>query len=99
MAAVQAGVGREEAHEAIKEHAVAVALGMREQGTSENDLLHRLATDPRLPLDSGALEALIEKPIAFVGAAPAQVASFVAEVEALSQKYPSAAAYQPDSIL
>ena len=31
MAAVRAGVGREEAHEAIKEHAVAVALAMRER--------------------------------------------------------------------
>ena len=32
MAAVRAGVGREQAHEAIKEHAVAVALAQREQG-------------------------------------------------------------------
>ena len=32
MAAVRAGVGREAAHEAIKEHAVAVALAMRETG-------------------------------------------------------------------
>ncbi len=32
MAAVRAGVGRETAHEAIKEHAVAVALEMREKG-------------------------------------------------------------------
>ena len=38
VAAVRNGVGREEAHEAIKEHAVAVALGMREGG-AENDLL------------------------------------------------------------
>ena len=32
MAAVRAGVGREAAHEVIKEHAVAVALAMREKG-------------------------------------------------------------------
>ena len=31
MAAVRKGVGRETAHEAIKEHAVAVALAMRER--------------------------------------------------------------------
>src|SRR5205823_7088374 len=36
MAAVRNGVGREEAHEAIKDHAVAVALGMR-QGAAVND--------------------------------------------------------------
>ena len=50
IAAVRAGVGRETAHEVIKEHAVAVALAMREQG-AEPDLLDRLAADPRLPLD------------------------------------------------
>ena len=33
IAAVKNGVGRETAHEAIKEHAVAVALEMREKGT------------------------------------------------------------------
>ena len=45
IAAVRAGVGRETAHEAIKENAVAVALAMREQG-ADNDLLDRLAADP-----------------------------------------------------
>ena len=34
MAAVRNGVGREQAHEAIKEHAVAVALAMRETASS-----------------------------------------------------------------
>ena len=37
MAAVRNGVGREDAHEAIKEHAVGVALEMR-QGQADNDL-------------------------------------------------------------
>ena len=32
MAAIRAGVGRETAHQAIKEHSVAVALAMRENG-------------------------------------------------------------------
>ena len=32
IAAVRAGMGREAAHEVIKEHAVAVALAMREKG-------------------------------------------------------------------
>ena len=54
MAAVRAGVGRETAHEAIKEHAVAVALAMREQGWTRNDLLDRLAADDRIPPDRRA---------------------------------------------
>ncbi len=71
MAAVKAGVGRETAHEAIKEHAVAVALDMRERGRVDNDLLARLAADPRLPLDRAALDAIVAEPVSFVGAAPA----------------------------
>src|SRR4029453_6975053 len=47
IAAVRAGMGREAAHEVIKEHAVAVALAMREKGL-EPDLLDRLAADKRL---------------------------------------------------
>ena len=58
IAAVRAGVGRETAHEVIKEHAVAVALAMREKGL-EPDLLDRLAADPRLPLDRAALDAAL----------------------------------------
>ena len=54
MAAVRAGVGRETAHEAIKEHAVGVALAMRESGQTDNDLVDRLAADERLPLDRDA---------------------------------------------
>lgn len=99
MAAVQAGVGRETAHEAIKEHAVAVALRMREQGNAENDLLQRLAKDERLPLDLSALQALIAEPISFVGAAESQVASFVNSVEMLSKRHPGAAAYRPGDLL
>ena len=74
MAAVRAGVGRELAHEVIKEHAVAVALAMREKGIDGNDLLERLAADERLGLDEAALRAVVSDPLDFVGAAPAQVA-------------------------
>ena len=42
MASVRAGVGRETAHEVIKENAVAMALDMREHGAEQN-LVERLA--------------------------------------------------------
>jgi adenylosuccinate lyase len=99
MAAVRAGVGREAAHEAIKEHAVAVALAMREQGREGNDLLARLGADPRLGLSKADLEAVVAEPIAFVGRAEAQVAEVVARVEALVAADPEAAAYRPGAIL
>ncbi|MGV3758515.1 MAG: adenylosuccinate lyase [Actinomycetota bacterium] len=99
MGAVRVGVGREVAHEAIKEHAVAVALAMREEGTADNDLLDRLAADERLPLDRAALDALVGEPLSFVGTAVAQVQAFVDQVAAVVARHPDAAAYHPEPIL
>jgi len=99
MGAVRAGVGREVAHEVIKEHAVAVALAMREQGAADNDLLDRLAADDRLPLDRDALDALVGEPLTFVGTAPEQVQAFVEQVQAVVARHPDAAAYRPEPIL
>ncbi|MET0195622.1 adenylosuccinate lyase [Rhodococcus sp. RS1C4] len=98
MASVRAGVGRETAHEAIKEHAVAVALAMREQG-QEPDLLDRLAADDRIPLDRDALDAALADKSAFIGSAEAQVAAVVSDVETLVSQFPSAAKYSPSPIL
>jgi adenylosuccinate lyase len=99
MAAVRAGVGRETAHEVIKEHAVGVALAMREKGQSENDLIARLSGDERLGLPSGLLDGLLADPIAFTGAATAQVRTVVAHVQAIVDAHPAAAAYTPGAIL
>jgi adenylosuccinate lyase len=99
MAAVRRGVGRETAHEAIKEHAVAVALEMREQGRADNDLLDRLSADPRLGLSRADLDALVSTPMAFTGAAGAQVAAVVAAVDEVAARHPAAASYSPGDIL
>ena len=98
MAAVRAGVGRETAHEIIKEHAVAAALAMRTEGTG-NDLLDRLAADPRFPLGRSELDALLADRISFTGAASAQVAEVVGRIERITARYPEAAAYVPGAIL
>jgi adenylosuccinate lyase len=98
IAAVRAGVGRETAHEVIREHAVAVALEMREKGgTDGNDLLARLAADSRLGLSIASLDAVLAEPLSFTGAARAQVARVVAAVDA--RMTPDAAAYHPEPIL
>ena len=99
MAAVRRGVGRESAHEAIKEHAVTVALQMREQGTDRNDLFDRLAGDARLGLSRADLDALVAEPLAFTGAAVDQVDEVVRRVQAVAARYPEAAAYVPPAIL
>ena len=99
VAAVRAGVGREQAHEAIKEHAVAVALAMREKGADGNDLFDRLAADPRLGLSRADLDALVADPSSFTGAAgPRSRRSWLA-VEAVVARHPAAAAYTPAPIL
>jgi adenylosuccinate lyase len=98
VAAVRAGMGREAAHELIKEHAVAVALAMRERG-AEPDLADRLAADSRLPLDRAAIDAALADKQAFTGAAVDQVDAVAADVDALVARYPDAANYTPGSIL
>lgn len=97
MAAVRAGVGRETAHEAIKEHAVAVALAMREGGS--NDLLDRLGADPRLGLTRAQVAELMTEPVQFSGDARGQVARVVSKVEQVAAEYPEAATYSPGVIL
>ncbi|MGH3911706.1 MAG: adenylosuccinate lyase, partial [Pseudonocardiaceae bacterium] len=88
----------ETAHEVIREHAVAVALAMREKG-ADNDLLDRLADDGRLPLDRAGLDALLADRLPFTGAAAAQVAAVVAKVESVVARHPDAARHRPAAIL
>lgn len=98
MASVRAGVGRETAHEVIKENAVAMALDMRENGAEQN-LVERLADDDRLPLDLGQLEEALTDRHAFIGAAESQVDRVLTRIDALVHKYPDAANYRPGEIL
>lgn len=98
MAAVRAGVGRETAHEVIKENAVAVALNMRENGGGQ-DLIQRLAADERLPMDEAALTEALADRHAFIGAAESQVARVLDRVQKLVDAHPDAATYRPGEIL
>jgi adenylosuccinate lyase len=98
MAAVRNGVGREVAHEAIKEAAVGTALDMR-RGQSENDVFARLAADPRLGLTADQLANLVAEPITFTGGAVDQVQAVVRQVADVTARHPEAAAYTPGDIL
>jgi adenylosuccinate lyase len=96
MAAVKAGVGREEAHEVIKRHAVAAALAIREG--EQNQLLANLAADPSIPLDLNQLTALINDPLEFTGDAIAQTDRIIARINLIIAQHPGAAAYQVGAI-
>jgi adenylosuccinate lyase len=99
IASVRRGVGREVVHEVIKEHAVAVALQMRQKGLTDNDLLSRLAADRRLRLSANELEALVADRLSFAGTAVDQVDAVLAKIEKLVAENPEAAAYRPAAIV
>jgi len=96
MAAIKAGVGREVAHEVIKEHATKAALEMREG--KANNLLAAIGADSRIPLDVAALVALIKDPIEFTGDARQQIARVVNRIDAITSAHSAAAQYKPGSI-
>lgn len=99
MAAVRKGVGREDAHEAIKENAVSVALELRETGATVNPLFDRLAADERLRLSRDELAELVSTPIELTGAARHQVQAVIDAVTPLVEADPDAAAYRPGALL
>jgi adenylosuccinate lyase len=99
IAAVRQGVGRETAHEVIKEHAIAVALEMRETGRVDNDLLDRLAADPRLEISRAELDAALANPLELAGTAGQQVATLAAQIEKIAASHPEAAGYRPGPVL
>ncbi len=96
VAAVKAGVGRELAHEVIKEHAVAAALGIR--AGKVNNMIDALAADSRIPLDKAALESLLSSPLEFTGDARAQTTRVIHRIEAITSQHSAAAKYRPTSI-
>jgi adenylosuccinate lyase len=99
MEAVKAGVGRETAHKAIKEHALATVNDLRQGTVTRNNLIDRLAGDARLGLGREVLEGIVARGDREVGAARTQVAAFAATVRQLEQASPEAAAYRPGAIL
>lgn len=96
MAGIKAGVGREEAHEIIKEHATKAVLEMREG--KGNSLLRALGEDPRFPLDEDDLENLISDPIEFTGDAREQINRVLGRIEKIASANTAAAQYTPGAI-
>ncbi len=85
--AVRRGMGREDAHEVIKEHAVAAALSMREGKGDGAQMIERLAADERFPGTEADLWAMIDKPSELLGTIEKQVGVFCDQIEILSSEY------------
>ncbi len=98
MEAVKLGAGRERAHAAIKEHALAAAKELRD-GAGEGALLERIAADARIGLPRARLVALLRDGRRFVGDAPAQVDAFLAGVRPWTRRFPEARKLAPAPLL
>jgi adenylosuccinate lyase len=96
MAAVKAGIGREVAHEVIKEHSVKATIAIREG--KANTFFDELAADSRIPLDRSALDQLIGQPLDFAGDAQQQVARVVNRVNVITSQFKEASQYAAESI-
>ncbi|MFQ5557389.1 MAG: adenylosuccinate lyase, partial [Acidimicrobiales bacterium] len=92
-AAVEAGLGREDAHELIRHHSVTAARARREGGpeTGDADLVGRLADDPRFPLDRDVLERVLEDRSAYTGTAEVQIGRVVGRAREIVARHPAAA--------
>ena len=99
MEAVKAGAGREEAHEAIKEHAVQTVRDLRAGKITQNDLVDRLAADSRLGLPRDELAKTVATAQAMTGMAADQVDNFCEQVRQEAEGFPEAHDYQPGAIL
>jgi len=80
MTAVKNGGDRQALHEKLREHSLAAAKVVKEEG-GENDLLDRICNDPAFNLSREEVDGLM-KPENFVGRAPSQVARYLEQMVA-----------------
>jgi adenylosuccinate lyase len=95
-------MGREEAHAAIKRHAVTEALRMRERGAPDNRLMELLAEEPAFKavgVTSEELRGVMRDRSHFVGNAYRQIMAVKEKASPLLEKYSREAAYEPGAIL
>jgi adenylosuccinate lyase len=79
MEAVAKGKSRQEMHEVIREHSFAAGRVVKEEGL-DNDLLHRLGEDQRIPFTLAELQAMVNDYQQFTGRARQQTEEYLAEV-------------------
>ena len=78
MSAAKKGGDRQQLHERLREHSIAAARVVKEEGMP-NDLIDRVCADPVFQLDRAEIEAVL-KPINFTGRSVEQVEEFVENV-------------------
>jgi adenylosuccinate lyase len=100
--ALKHGMGRERAHGAIRRHAIAEALRMREEGTRENHLVRRLAEDPEfraVGITEAELVEIVGDRSGFIGNAYLQIDAVREKAAKFLGRYAREASYEPSAIL
>jgi adenylosuccinate lyase len=97
MYSVKAGVGREFAHERIKQHFLASKNDQNDGPL--NTFLERVLNDNELKIDASAIQSLLESPIHLSGLASQQARKFAEEVMKKIGNYPDAMSFRPSRIL
>ena len=77
MRAVEKGGDRQVLHEKLREHSMAAARAVKEEG-GENDLVERISADPAFMITADEIKAVL-KPENYIGRCPQQVDSFLKE--------------------
>lgn len=98
MHAVKNGIGRESAHEIIKENAVAAARAYRSGESEGNDMVKRLAEDGRIGMSEEELNQALEEGRRNLGTTARQIDAFLEEARSVCQ-FEEASGYAPGSIL
>ncbi len=75
MQAVKKGGDRQELHERLRQHSIAAAKVVKEEG-GENDLISRICSDSAFGLERNEIEAILD-PIKFTGRSSEQVDEFI----------------------
>ena len=96
LAAVAAGMGREQAHRVIRAHARQAAAARR--AGNDHDLWASLGDDADFPLDVDRIREAATAP-GLAGRAGSQVDAVVAAVTEVVDTHPRAATYQPETLL
>jgi adenylosuccinate lyase len=98
MSAIQHGATREDAHQTIKQHAIASILALRTGEESTNTLAQRLAEDQKFPLQLEEIQKIIAECNALTGTASRQVDSFAEKIATLKSANPDIQVYLSENI-
>lgn len=100
--AVKKGLGREEAYAAIRKHAKAVALEMREKGLERNTLAERLGNEllfKEKGITQEEIYEMLQDNQRFLGEANSQIDKVIDKANYWIGRYSEQASYEPREIL